>query len=373
MSTSLLHEGMTGLRPVSLPEKLTLAGVTAFSFVTSEEELLKDPDIRVYNTPEHALSSLRRSSPAPQGTSRVFDHADLESARYHLGRHLDPFFKAEWRYDSKMGISRHVDNLKGCVVIFPEPILVESSPALAQEILRSRKWVPCFNSDLVDKLIRSNPLFTRRKDSYLSFPVLAAKRLSKSGRVYRSPQAARDEARRQFMISCCAFHPEFTKHVFTEIHELFPQPFSFGTYPPSVILPRDGTWAEIAKFAIQQAWYLANLLQSILTFRKHPVTHPKFAGDIRSPIVYLQKHRKAEILSLLSLYAPYLHAMKSPIPENPRLQDHERIDLGQRLAALHSSLYALCRKLGLTSFPGTHPSWRIPVPGLAYRGAIYVQ
>lgn len=324
-------------------------------FLTTEADLLANPDIPVYPSQEACLSTLQSSLSCPPGTSRLFPLSHFLS---HLSKPLRKTlsfpFNGTTHNCRYFPYSLHLTNF-----YIQSDIPIVTSPTATDTLLRYGP-LPSFISF-------DSPLLIHTSSVLLSLPTYKARRLPKSGKPPRSPKAAIDTRRTAWLAARSLPFPLLPSFRSALSSLLFPTTSTYGSGSPFSSPPyvyntpphnSNPTWRDLVLHTSDNAALLAHYITGTLLLSSFPAHH----GIFRSPISFLRHPRHLpSILALIALFHPHLPFLSGtsfPDPDS-RLSTSDRNTITLHYAQFRRALYHLLRALGRRSFPT--PS-EFPIP-----------
>lgn len=327
-------------------------------FLTTEADLLANPDIPVYPSQEACLSTLQSSLSCPPGTSRIFPLSHfLSNISKALRSTLSFTLNGATHNCRYLPFSFHRANPH-----IQSDIPIVTSPTATDTLLRYGP-LPSF-------IPFSSPLLTRTSSVLLSLPTYKARRLPKSGKPPRSPKAAIDTRRTAWLAARSLPFPLLPSFRSALSSLLFPTTIRYGSSSPFPSLPylftnpsqnSNPTWRDLVLHTSNNAALLAHYITGTLLLSSS-ISFANYHGIFRSPISFLRHPRHLpSILALIALFHPHLPFLSGasfPDPDS-RLSTSDRNTITFHYAQFRRALYHLLRALGRRSFPT--PS-KFPIP-----------
>lgn len=354
------------LRPIPVERSY---GLTAYQMVTDEKEILANPDLQVFRDEAAALKHLNKGARAPAGCARVFPISGIPRRsrkmlplRLTYGNYID----GEWR-----GAASHV--------VTDLPVIVTHDPKVVYETLRNFDSLPVLTSDEGSELLKDALLVRKSKSKMWGLPTIGLRKLTKKGKERKTPGETIRKQMRQWMEDRHCLNPNIHKVFVGEMTKLLSihcglrngadyssdenshrdlrgyhsngmvqlAPSSryvcFGGFRTN-----DPTWSDRAERAANHAATLDRVLVGVLEWEGD---QKKYAGDIRSAVVYLHKHKRKEVLELLSLYAPVVKKLYLYPEADRRVGVYVRDEHAKTFRRLGVALHRLAWKMGCRTYP----------------------
>jgi hypothetical protein len=360
-------------------------GLTLYSVVTGEEAILDDPDLQVYASPEALEKALHRGAQCPPGCSRVFKPSSFSyPVRERIAREagLDYYSLAH------SGADRYY-------LVTDLPILTASDPKTVQNLLARFGAMPVL-TDALDRTLKTEPLFIRRKKSVMfGLPTYAIRRVAKTR---KAPLRSASDIARDRRVALYLHYGVPSKLLLYEIVHLtralllircpsgpLIRPFSPVSRPSYASCPSDFFDAvhspalhcnafNTKTTQTDAARYLARDLTAISEFMVRALLSPQgptvssygdtarerrdvscARGSLRSPLVFIYHRRALEVATLLSLFQPLLPtllaAKENRVSPHARLSDYEHAEIIKAHTTTLKNLYRITRAMRWKTIP----------------------
>jgi hypothetical protein len=332
-----------GLLPIPINRSY---GLTLHLPITNQDYLLTHPDIPMFRNVEHAVSRFSRSTHAPLGTTRVFSSLPFTGSQaiHTIRNTFIEFMKTTLAADATslhgktLGrfVSGHYSwnrnshnwegpQLEDCITIVDTPI-VTSPDLFDPSTLRTFQTLTVLSQSIHQQLLDRFATVENAGVGIFGFPALRLTPLRKDGTPRRRPGAAISAKREAALLARgSAITQTLCKDLVSTLDRLAspiikPGHYNDGfSFHPSLYMNANTSYRERRKKGSKktlddQAEFLADYISNLNTslaqlFRwKSSPSHTQ-RGSLRSPLVFLRKHRRQAVLDALLPFDAHLDTM----------------------------------------------------------------